>query len=94
MDQSLLVPIFGVIAGLFGWIFSLVLKQLAEIRTMQTEIAVLSTEVERLTDEMGTHESGLRGSVHTIRNGLLRLEGKVMYFEEQRIKRANGGGKE
>jgi hypothetical protein len=70
MTEALQLWLFG---GAFAGIVTLALLLLAHIkecRDVRASLAALTTNMENVLREVGTHETGLRGSVRKLRNEL------------------------
>jgi hypothetical protein len=68
MSDQLLLWLFG---GAFAGIVTLALLLLAHIkecRDVRAAIATLTTNVKHISSEIGTHETGIRGSLHKLRS--------------------------
>lgn len=84
MDQSLLMWLFG---GAFGGIVTLALLFLAHIkecRVTRAAIATLTTQNTQMLKEIGDHETGMRGSIHKLRNDVMPM---VLWVQQEQERR-------
>lgn len=88
MTESATLWLFGtvitvlglVIGGIVGWIFAHS-KDCLDFRVATAaSLAAIVVKLDRVIDDIGDHESGLRGSVHKLRNDIspymIRAQGR------------------
>lgn len=84
MTETVQVAAFLVSAGAIGWLASLFVGHLRECRQVQkdnaTSIATIIATLQRIENEIGDHETGLRGRLHDHQTEILKLNGRLSMF--------------
>lgn len=94
MDQGVVLWIAGILvtinSGIVGVLFLMLWSHIRECKKSGEErsaaLAVLKMQQERLLIEVGSHETGLRGSLHKLRDELSPFAVYVQMEMEKRNK--------
>lgn len=66
-------------ASINGFIAKAMFDHIKECREFRAEVAGMNADLKRVQQDIGTHETGLRGSVHELRN---RVTPVVLWYEQ------------
>jgi hypothetical protein len=66
-----------------GWFATQLWAHVTECRRLGAQVEGLSRDVERMKQDVGTHETGLRGAVHKTANQCTALEMRVGTLERR-----------
>lgn len=88
MDAHSLIDLLGIITAVqvavMGALVKALWQHVMHCRRVETGLAEIRTDLKRIAEEIGTHEIGLRGSVHRHSNDIMRLDGRVSLLEARR----------
>lgn len=82
MDQTVLLWILAGILTAMGAIAALLWRHVEHCKEVHTKLAELSGDVKRVVQDIGTHETGLRGTVHKTANAIQRIEMELAHRRE------------
>lgn len=68
MSETALIAILTTIGACIAGIFALFIKHMIDCRDHREIVAGMANDVKRMVEEIGTHETGLRGRVHKLEN--------------------------
>ncbi len=83
MSESQLIWLFGACFSLSALAIGLIARHVLYCKDVGENIASIKTTVESIKAEIGTHESGIRGQLHSHQNALVRLDSRVESLEER-----------
>ena len=85
MDEATILWVLGaiislqtVVVGALGAIFW---QHILHCRDIGAGVARLEEQVKRIAEDIGTHETGLRGTVHRSANAVMLLDARVERLE-------------
>ncbi len=64
MDQPALLWILGILVTVVIGLAVAIFNHVRECREPRSAIATLQTDMERVKEDIGTHDSGMRGHIH------------------------------
>ena len=67
--------------AIVGFLAKAMWSHVTECREFRAEVAAMGADVKRVKEDIGSHETGLRGSVHELKN---RVTPVVLWFERER----------
>lgn len=77
--DAILTILIGCNAGLLG----LLIWHLFRCRDTRVEIVALRGLVERMAQEIGTHETGMRGTIHRTANEVMAMRGEISMLKRR-----------
>lgn len=87
MSETALLWVLGLLVMCLGALAGIMWRHVEHCKEVHSRLAEIGTDVKYVMQEIGTHETGLRGSVHGHTNALLRLDGRVTMLEEREDER-------
>lgn len=77
MSETVILWLFGTLVGLqtlvIGALAGAIWTHVRECRSFREQVAQMNADLKRVVLDIGTHESGLRGQIHALRNEILPL---------------------
>jgi hypothetical protein len=64
-----------------GFIAKAMFDHIKECREFRAEVSGIATDMKRVKEDIGTHETGMRGSIHDLRN---RVTPVVLWYERDK----------
>ena len=87
MNEAVLLWILGGLLGGILTIAKLLWDHVQHCKEVHERLAEIGADVKRLVVDVGTHETGLRGHVHTVAKFADQLEKRVYVLERNEAKR-------
>jgi hypothetical protein len=81
MSEAVQVAAFLLVAGAIGTIAKLLWGHIEHCKVINAKLASIETKVDRVIQDIGTHETGMRGTVHKTANRLIEHEARLMVLE-------------
>lgn len=72
-----------ILMGIMGFFATQLWAHVVECRQLMARLEGLSTDVERMKEDIGTHQSGLRGAVHKTATMCTEHELKIQILERK-----------
>lgn len=69
--------------AVLGFLAKMQIAHERECRQASSRIASLEVDLERMKEDIGTHDSGMRGAIHKTANIATRLEMKIAALERK-----------
>ena len=69
--------------ALLGFIGSRLWTHVVECKSVATDVAFMKADVERMKQDIGTHDTGMRGNVHKVSNLCMEHEMRIATLERQ-----------
>ena len=73
MSETVLLWILGGELAIVGSLFGILWKHVNECRDFRSSVATMKTDLEHVVKELGSHDSGVRGSLHKLRGDITPL---------------------
>lgn len=70
--------------GLLGFLGSRLWAHVVECKGVATDVAYMKSDVERMKQDIGTHDTGLRGNVHQTANLCAGHELRIAVLEREK----------
>ena len=87
MDETTALWLFGTLIGvqvpIMGAIALGLWHHVIHCRRVEGKIESIKTDLRLIREELGTHDRGLRGTVHKQQNALFKLDGRLSRLEER-----------
>lgn len=87
MDETTILWLFGTLIAvqvpIMGSIAWGLWSHVIHCRRVEGSIESVKSDLKHIRQEIGTHDSGLRGSVHKQHNSLMKLDGRVSLLEDR-----------
>lgn len=84
MSEAVQIAAFLLVAGAIATLAKLLWDHVQHCKEVHGKLAEISGDVKRVIQDVGTHDSGLRGTVHKCANTLIVHEGRLMALEKDR----------
>jgi hypothetical protein len=88
VSETAILWIFGTVIALqttiVGAIAAALWVHIGHCKDAASSMARIETNVERLTEDIGTHETGIRGTVHKTANRMTEHESRLIALERRR----------
>jgi hypothetical protein len=81
MTETVLVAAFVLVAGAIATIAKLLWDHVQHCKDVASRLAEIGADVKRIQIDIGTHESGIRGTVHKCANTLIVHEARLGTLE-------------
>lgn len=82
MNDTILLWILGTFVLCLGAISGLLWRHVEHCKEVHSKLAEIGADVKRIQSDIGTHETGIRGTVHKTANTVLVLDGRVSLLEQ------------
>jgi len=69
--------------AVLGFIGSRLWSHVVECKGVATDVAYMKSDVERMKQDIGTHDTGLRGNVHSTANLCMQHEMRIAVLERK-----------
>lgn len=87
MSENAILWLFGtvisilslIIAGIWGALWS----HITHCKDVASDVSMLKTNMNRVMEDIGTHDSGLRGSVHEVANRVTEQGMRIALLERK-----------
>lgn len=87
MSESAVLWLFGTVIGVIGLILAGIWGALwghiTHCKDVASDVSMLKTNMMRVMEDIGTHETGLRGSLHQIANRLTEISMQLAVMKRQ-----------
>ena len=87
MSEAVLIAIFLLIAGAIGWLAKLLWDHVQHCREVHAKLAEIGSDVRRIQADIGTHDSGMRGTIHKTANAVTALQMELAATRRQEQQR-------
>lgn len=87
MSEAVLIAAFLLIAGAIGWLAKLLWDHVQHCREVHAKLAEIGSDVRRIQADIGTHDTGMRGTIHKTANEVTALRGEVLLLKRQELGR-------
>lgn len=84
MSEAVQIAAFLLIAGAIATIAKLLWNHVEHCKEVHGKLAEIGADVKRIKEDVGTHESGLRGAVHKTANRVTEHEARLIVLERRR----------
>lgn len=84
MSEAVQIAAFLLVAGAIATLAKLLWDHVQHCREIHAKLASIEGKVDRVVSEVGTHEMGLRGTVHKCANTLIAHEGRLIALEKEK----------
>lgn len=81
MSEGVLISAFLLVAGSIATIAKLLWEHVQHCKDVHSKLAEISADVKRIQIEVGTHDSGLRGTVHKSANRVTEIDMRLSVLE-------------
>lgn len=83
MSEGVQIAAFLLVAGAIATIAKLLWDHVQHCKEVHGKLAEISGDVKRLMQDIGTHDTGIRGAVHKAANRIIEHEGRLMSLERR-----------
>lgn len=83
MSESVLLWILGGLLLAFTAIAGALWRHVEHCKEVHTKLAEIGSDVRRIKEDIGTHETGMRGTVHKCANRLIEHEARLVTLERK-----------
>jgi hypothetical protein len=66
--------------AVMGFIAKAIFEHVKECREFRAVVSGMATDLKRVKEDIGTHDSGMRGDIHGLRNRVMPV---VMWYERE-----------
>lgn len=84
MSEGILIAIFSVMAGAIAALAGMHWRHTEQCKLSDEKLAEIGSDVKRIIQEIGTHETGMRGTIHKHASVLTRHELEIENFRRRR----------
>lgn len=86
MSEAVQIAAFLLVAGAVATLAKLLWDHIQHCREVHSKLASIEGKVDRVVTDIGTHETGIRGTVHRTANEVTALRGELalLKWESQR----------
>lgn len=77
MSEAVQIAAFLLVAGAIATIAKLLWDHVQHCKAVHEKLAEIGGDVKRIKDDIGTHETGMRGTIHKTANAVIVLESEV-----------------
>lgn len=68
MDQTVLLWVLGILTTLVIGLAAAIFNHVRECREPRQELSALQADMQRVKEDIGSHDTGMRGHIHKIAN--------------------------
>lgn len=84
MSEAVLISAFLLIAGAIGTLAKLLYDHVQNDKEVYAKISEIAGDVKRIKEDVGSHETGLRGTVHKTANRVTEIDMRVAMLERRK----------
>lgn len=87
MSEAVQIAAFLLVAGAIATIAKLLWEHIQHCKEVHGKLSEISGDVKRIQQDIGTHETGMRGAIHETANRMTELSMKMSMLERQELRR-------